>query len=112
MNSLLAYQPEPYMVATASARAGAQNLIKSLAREFAPRIRVNSVMLGARDQLHARGFAVNAHVDRQFWEGVDIVRRLARNGNLPRHVVVHLGKTDASGRDRLMDRLRRLIDAL
>lgn len=46
VNSLLAYQPEPYMVATAAARAGAQSLLKSLAREFAPRIRVNSVMLG------------------------------------------------------------------
>ena len=49
VNSLLAYQPEPYMVATAAARAGAQNLVKSLAREFAPRIRVNSVMLGLID---------------------------------------------------------------
>jgi NAD(P)-dependent dehydrogenase (short-subunit alcohol dehydrogenase family) len=46
VNSLLANEPEPYMVATAAARAGAQNLVKSLAREFAPRIRVNSVMLG------------------------------------------------------------------
>jgi NAD(P)-dependent dehydrogenase (short-subunit alcohol dehydrogenase family) len=49
VNSLLAYQPEPYMVATAAARAGAQNLVKSLAREFAPRIRVNSIMLGLID---------------------------------------------------------------
>ena len=46
VNSLLAYQPEPHMIATAAARAGAQNLVKSLAREFAPRIRVNSVVLG------------------------------------------------------------------
>jgi NAD(P)-dependent dehydrogenase (short-subunit alcohol dehydrogenase family) len=46
VNSLLAYQPETYMVATSAARAGAQNLVKSLAREFAPRIRVNSVLLG------------------------------------------------------------------
>ena len=46
VNSLLAYEPEPHMVATAAARAGAQSLVKSLAREFAPRIRVNSVMLG------------------------------------------------------------------
>ena len=46
VNSLLAYQPETYMVATAAARAGAQSLVKSLAREFAPRIRVNSIMLG------------------------------------------------------------------
>src|SRR5690606_26271016 len=30
VNSLLAYQPETYMVATAAARAGAQNLVKSL----------------------------------------------------------------------------------
>lgn len=49
VNSLLAYQPEPYMVATAAARAGAQSLVKSLAGEFAPRIRVNSVMLGLID---------------------------------------------------------------
>jgi len=45
----LAYHPEPYMVATAAARAGAQSLVKSLAREFAPRIRVNSVLLGLID---------------------------------------------------------------
>jgi NAD(P)-dependent dehydrogenase (short-subunit alcohol dehydrogenase family) len=49
VNSLLAYQPEPYMVATSAARAGAQSLVKSLAREFAPRIRVNAVMLGLID---------------------------------------------------------------
>ncbi len=49
VNSLLAYQPEPYMVATSAARAGAQSLVKSLAREFAPRIRVNSIMLGLID---------------------------------------------------------------
>ena len=49
VNSLLAYRPEPYMVATAAARAGAQSLLKSLARELAPRIRVNSVMLGLID---------------------------------------------------------------
>ena len=46
VNSLLAYEPEPHMVATSAARAGAQSLVKSLAREFAPGIRVNSVMLG------------------------------------------------------------------
>jgi NAD(P)-dependent dehydrogenase (short-subunit alcohol dehydrogenase family) len=37
------------MVATSAARAGAQSLVKSLAREFAPRIRVNSVLLGLVD---------------------------------------------------------------
>lgn len=49
VNSLLAYQPEPYMVCTSAARAGVQSLIKSLATEFAPRIRVNSVVLGLID---------------------------------------------------------------
>ena len=46
VNSLLALQPEPHMVCTSAARAGVQNLIKSLATEFAPAIRVNSVLLG------------------------------------------------------------------
>lgn len=46
VNSLLAYQPEPHMVCTASARAGVQNLLKSLAAEWAPDVRVNSIVLG------------------------------------------------------------------
>jgi NAD(P)-dependent dehydrogenase (short-subunit alcohol dehydrogenase family) len=37
------------MVCTSAARAGIQSLLKSLAREFAPRIRVNSVLLGLID---------------------------------------------------------------
>jgi NAD(P)-dependent dehydrogenase (short-subunit alcohol dehydrogenase family) len=46
VNSLLAYQPEGHMVCTSAARAGVQNLLKSLAREFAPEVRVNSIVLG------------------------------------------------------------------
>lgn len=46
VNSLLAYQPEHHMVCTSSARAGVQNLLKSLSLELAPEIRVNSVLLG------------------------------------------------------------------
>ena len=42
VNSLLAYQPEPHMVCTSAARGGGQNLLKSLASELAPKIRVNS----------------------------------------------------------------------
>jgi NAD(P)-dependent dehydrogenase (short-subunit alcohol dehydrogenase family) len=49
VNSLLAYQPEPHMVCTSAARAGVQSLLKSLATEFAPRIRVNTVLLGLVD---------------------------------------------------------------
>lgn len=49
VNSLLAYQPEPHMVCTSAARAGVQSLLKSLARELAPAIRVNSILLGLID---------------------------------------------------------------
>ena len=46
-NSLLAAQPEPYMVATSAARAGVRNLVRSLATEFAPKgVRVNGILLG------------------------------------------------------------------
>jgi NAD(P)-dependent dehydrogenase (short-subunit alcohol dehydrogenase family) len=37
------------MVCTSAARAGVQSLLKSLAAEFAPRIRVNSIVLGLVD---------------------------------------------------------------
>lgn len=46
VNSLLARQPEQHMVCTSAARAGVQNLVKSLSVEFAPHIRVNSILLG------------------------------------------------------------------
>jgi NAD(P)-dependent dehydrogenase (short-subunit alcohol dehydrogenase family) len=49
VNSLLALQPEPHMVATSAARAGVQSLLKSLATEFAPHIRVNAILLGLVD---------------------------------------------------------------
>jgi NAD(P)-dependent dehydrogenase (short-subunit alcohol dehydrogenase family) len=49
VNSLLALQPEAHMVCTSAARAGVQSLLKSLATEFAPRIRVNSILLGLVD---------------------------------------------------------------
>lgn len=49
VNSLLAYQPEPHMVCTSAARAGVQSLLKSLAGELAPDIRVNSIVLGLID---------------------------------------------------------------
>ena len=49
VNSLLANQPEPHMVCTSAARAGVQNLLKSLSIELAPAIRVNSILLGLVD---------------------------------------------------------------
>lgn len=47
VNSLLALQPEPHMVATSAARAGIANLMRSMAVELAPRrIRVNGILIG------------------------------------------------------------------
>jgi NAD(P)-dependent dehydrogenase (short-subunit alcohol dehydrogenase family) len=47
VNSLLAVQPEPHMLATSAARAGIHNLVRSLATEFSPQgIRVNGILLG------------------------------------------------------------------
>lgn len=47
VNSLLARQPEPHMVATSAARAGILNLVRSLATELAPKgVRVNMVLIG------------------------------------------------------------------
>ncbi|MCP8687676.1 SDR family oxidoreductase [Marinobacterium sedimentorum] len=47
VNSLLALQPEPHMIATSAARAALLNLSHSLAHEFAGKgVRVNSILLG------------------------------------------------------------------
>ena len=47
VNSLLALQPEPHMIATSSARAALLNLTHSLAHEFTQYcVRVNSILLG------------------------------------------------------------------
>lgn len=51
----------------------------------------DSVMVGAREELRAKGFKVNAVRSRQFSDGVAVVRSLRRQGLLPRKVVVHLG---------------------
>lgn len=51
----------------------------------------DSVMLGAREALIARGFRVNASVSRQFDDSVRLVRKLAAGGRLPTNVIVHLG---------------------
>jgi NAD(P)-dependent dehydrogenase (short-subunit alcohol dehydrogenase family) len=93
VNSLLAYQPETYMVATAAARAGAQSLVKSLAREFAPRIRVNSVMLGLIDSGQwQRRFDVreDRSQSREAW-----IREIALTRHIP---LERLGESDEVAR--------------
>ncbi len=56
VNSLLALQPEAHMVCTSAARAGVQSLLKSMAGELAPQIRVNTIVLGVIEsgQWHRR----------------------------------------------------------
>ena len=51
----------------------------------------DSVMLGAKAELTARGVSVDAVESRQFHSGVKLVRSAADKGTLPRNVVVHLG---------------------
>lgn len=72
VNSLLAYQPEAHMVCTSSARAGVQNLLKSLSVELAPEVRVNSVLMGLiRSGQWTRRFAEreDQSVSREAWYG-------------------------------------------
>ncbi|MFP3566960.1 SDR family oxidoreductase [Paraburkholderia sp. SIMBA_030] len=82
VNSLLALQPEPHMVATSSARAGVLSLVKSLAIELAPqRIRVNSILIGIVESGQwRRRFATQAQPG-QNWE--DWTAELARKKNIP-----------------------------
>ncbi len=49
VSSLLSRQPEARLVATSAARAGQLSLIHSMSREFAPAIRVNSILIGVVD---------------------------------------------------------------
>jgi hypothetical protein len=51
----------------------------------------DSVMLGAKEELSARGFRVNAVVSRQFRDAVPLVERIKAAGRLRRKVVIHLG---------------------
>lgn len=104
VNSLLAYQPEPHMLCTSAARAGVQSLLKSLAAEFAPRIRVNSIVLGLVDSGQwQRRFAarVDQSQDRAAWYG-EVARAkgipLARLGEAeePARAILFLGSTAAS----------------
>ena len=104
VNSLLSVQPEGHMVATSAARAGVQNLAKSLAGELAPNIRVNSILLGLVDSGQwQRRFEARADkaVSREQWFG-DLARAkgtpLGRLGHPsePARAIVFLGSPAAS----------------
>ncbi|SAK92166.1 short chain dehydrogenase [Caballeronia hypogeia] len=88
VNSLLALQPEPHMVATSSARAGVLSLVKSLATELAPqRIRVNSILIGIVEsgqwkRRYQNYLNENAdHPERLSWQ--QWTAELARKKNIP-----------------------------
>ena len=51
----------------------------------------DSIMLGAKDELVARGFRVKATVSRQFRDAVPLVKGLKAAGKLRRRVIIHLG---------------------
>ncbi len=89
VNSLLSLQPELHMVATSAARAGVQNLSKSLAGELAPEIRVNTILLGLVESGQwQRRFEARPDktVDRDAWFAV-----LAKTKGIP---LGRLGKPD------------------
>jgi NAD(P)-dependent dehydrogenase (short-subunit alcohol dehydrogenase family) len=82
VNSLLALQPEPHMVATSSARAGVLSLIKSLAVELAPEhIRVNSILIGIVESGQWRRRYETQAKPGQSWE--DWTGELARTKHIP-----------------------------
>jgi NAD(P)-dependent dehydrogenase (short-subunit alcohol dehydrogenase family) len=82
VNSLLALQPEPHMVATSSARAGVLSLVKSLANELAPqRIRVNSILIGIVESGQWRRRHEAQAQAGESWE--DWTGALARKKNIP-----------------------------
>lgn len=82
VNSLLARQPEPHMVATSAARAGLLSLVRSMATEFAPDgVRVNGILIGLVDSGQWRR-RFEARQDReQDWDAWSA--KLARDKNIP-----------------------------
>lgn len=104
VNSLLVYQPEPHMVCTSSARAGVQNLLKSLSVELAPRVRVNSVLMWLIcSGQWTRRFAERADksLSRDKWYGMLAERKgipLGRLGDPEEaaHAIAFLGSRSAS----------------
>jgi NAD(P)-dependent dehydrogenase (short-subunit alcohol dehydrogenase family) len=83
-NALLAVRPEAYMIATSAARAGALNLVKSLANDLAPKnIRVNSILIGLvySNQWERRfqaALAADPNLSRETWFG-----QLAHSRHIP-----------------------------
>lgn len=94
VNSLLALQPEPHMIATSSARAALLNLTHSMAHEFSQyKIRVNSILLGMVESAQwKRRFAERSDLS-QSWE--EWIGNIAKKRGIP---MARLGKPEEPAR--------------
>lgn len=82
VNSLLAKQPEPHMIATSAARAGLLNMTHNLAHELVEEgIRVNSILLGMVESGQWRRRFENRSNREESWE--DWIRGIARKRGIP-----------------------------
>lgn len=94
VNSLLALQPEPHMIATSSARAALLNLTHSLAHEFTQyNVRVNSILLGMVESAQwKRRFETRSDLN-QSWD--DWTGNIAKKRGIP---MQRLGKPEEPAR--------------
>lgn len=94
VNSLLALQPEPHMIATSSARAALLNLTHSLAHEFSQyNIRVNSILLGMVESAQWKRRFENRSDLHQTWE--QWIGNIAKKRGIP---MARLGKPEEPAR--------------
>ncbi|WP_111892872.1 SDR family oxidoreductase [Acinetobacter sp. MB5] len=90
VNSLLALQPEPHMIATSAARAALLNLTHSLSHEFMQYgIRVNSILLGMVESAQWKRRYENRSDLNQSWE--EWIGNIAKKRGIP---MQRLGKPD------------------
>ena len=94
VNSLLALQPEPHMIATSSARAALLNLTHSLAHEFSQySIRVNSILLGMVESAQWKRRFETRSDQNQTWE--EWIGNIAKKRGIP---MARLGKPEEPAR--------------
>ena len=90
VNSLLALQPEPHMIATSSARAALLNLTHSLAHEFIQyNVRVNSILLGMVESAQWKRRYETRSDPNQSWQ--DWTANIAKKRGIP---MARLGKPE------------------
>ena len=94
VNSLLALQPEPHMIATSSARAALLNLTHSLAHEFIQyNVRVNSILLGMVESAQWKRRYETRSDPNQSWQ--DWTANIAKKRGIP---MARLGKPEEPAR--------------